>query len=271
MYLREIGRVPRLAAPQEIELAKRIEDGDDTAKCQLIEANLRLVATIARKFAGPGLSFLDLIQEGNGGLIHAAEKFDWRRGYRFSTYATWWIRRNMRRAIAGQAWAIRVPVHVAERMAKLTRVSKRLAHQLGRRPTREEIAIEMGLSASRVDEVQKMIRTVHASASLDAPFGDDRQRSLGELLQDRAAVDLEDAAARRALTERLTGVLLMLSPRKRQVLALRFGLDGGPPRTVAQVGQQVGMTGARIRQIEDRALSELRDDPLLTDLAHLAG
>jgi RNA polymerase primary sigma factor len=266
--LREIGAVPLLTAQQESDLAKRSERGDDSARRQLIEANLRLVVSIARRYANRGMDLVDLIQEGNRGLIRAVEKFDWRRGNRFSTYATWWIRQAVTRALADQGHVIRVPVHMGAAMGKLTQTYRQIEQRLGREPTTEEIAKEMGISPSRVHAIREAMRTVREPASLDAPVSDEDDSGLGTLMEDRGTPNPEDAVIDRMLKEQIDGVLRTLSPREREILSLRFGLEDGRPRTLEQVGERFGLTRERIRQIERRALSQLKNSPLLATLAH---
>ena len=268
LYLREIGGVPLLTAQQETDLAKRSERGDASARRQLIEANLRLVVSVARKYAHGGMDLVDLIQEGNRGLIRAVEKFDWRRGNRFSTYATWWIRQAVTRALANQGHVIRVPVHMGSAMGKLNKISRQIEQRLGREPTAEEIAKEMGISPSRVHAIREVMRTVREPASLDAPISDEDDSGLGALVEDRATPNLEEAVIDRMLKEQFDGILRTLSPREREILSLRFGLEDGRRWTLEQVGERFGLTRERIRQIERRALSLLRDSPLVASLSH---
>ncbi|WP_422444169.1 RNA polymerase sigma factor RpoD [Thermoanaerobacterium sp. DL9XJH110] len=255
MYLKEIGKVPLLSAEEEIELAKRIEKGDKEAKRRLAEANLRLVVSIAKKYVGRGMLFLDLIQEGNLGLIKAVEKFDYRKGYKFSTYATWWIRQAITRAIADQARTIRIPVHMVETINKLIRVSRQLLQELGREPLPEEIAEEMEIPVEKVREIMKIAQE---PVSLETPIGEEEDSHLGDFIPDEDAQAPADAAAYLLLKEQLEDVLETLTPREEKVLRLRFGLDDGKPRTLEEVGQVFGVTRERIRQIEAKALRKLR-------------
>jgi RNA polymerase primary sigma factor len=255
MYLKEIGRVALLKAEQEVSLAQRIEQGDLVAKDALTEANLRLVVSIAKKYMGRGMSFLDLIQEGNLGLIRAVEKFDWHKGYKFSTYATWWIRQAITRAIADQARTIRVPVHMVETINKLVRVSRRLVQELGRDPTEEEIADEMGITPERVREIRKISQD---PVSLEMPVGEEEDSHLGDFVEDTDAVAPVDAAAGAVLQGEVDDILDTLSPRERRVVQLRFGLVDGHQRTLEEVGKRFGVTRERIRQIEAKALRKLR-------------
>ncbi|WAH38556.1 RNA polymerase sigma factor RpoD [Alicyclobacillus dauci] len=255
MYLKEIGRVPLLSAQDEIELAKRIEAGDEEAKRRLAEANLRLVVSIAKRYVGRGMLFLDLIQEGNLGLIKAVEKFDYRKGYKFSTYATWWIRQAITRAIADQARTIRIPVHMVETINKLIRVSRQLLQELGREPTAEEIAEEMDLTPDKVREIQKIAQE---PVSLETPIGEEDDSHLGDFIPDDEAPAPADAAAYELLKEQLEDVLDTLTEREENVLRLRFGLDDGRTRTLEEVGKVFGVTRERIRQIEAKALRKLR-------------
>ncbi len=255
MYLKEIGKVPLLTAEEEVELAKRIERGDEEAKRRLTEANLRLVVSIAKRYVGRGMLFLDLIQEGNLGLIKAVEKFDYRKGYKFSTYATWWIRQAITRAIADQARTIRIPVHMVETINKLIRVSRHLLQQLGREPTPEEIAKEMGLPVERVRDI---IKIAQEPVSLETPIGEEEDSHLGDFIEDEEAPAPAEAASYLLLREQLEEVLDTLTPRERKVLRLRFGLEDGRARTLEEVGQVFGVTRERIRQIEAKALRKLR-------------
>jgi len=255
MYLKEIGRVPLLSADNEIELAKRIEEGDEEAKRRLAEANLRLVVSIAKRYVGRGMLFLDLIQEGNLGLIKAVEKFDFRKGFKFSTYATWWIRQAITRAIADQARTIRIPVHMVETINKLIRVTRQLVQELGREPLPEEIAGEMEISVERVREIQKISQE---PVSLETPIGEEEDSHLGDFIEDQDAPAPAEAASFRLLKEQLEEVLETLTPREEKVLRLRFGLDDGRARTLEEVGHVFGVTRERIRQIEAKALRKLR-------------
>ena len=255
MYLKEIGRVPLLTAEEEISLAKRMEKGDDEAKRRLAEANLRLVVSIAKRYVGRGMLFLDLIQEGNLGLIKAVEKFDYNKGYKFSTYATWWIRQAITRAIADQARTIRIPVHMVETINKLIRVSRQLLQELGREPAPEEIAKEMDISVERVREIMKIAQE---PVSLETPIGEEEDSHLGDFIEDQDAPAPAEAASFMLLKEQLEDVLQTLTPREEKVLRLRFGLDDGRARTLEEVGQNFGVTRERIRQIEAKALRKLR-------------
>ncbi|MBO8171374.1 MAG: RNA polymerase sigma factor RpoD [Bacillaceae bacterium] len=255
MYLKEIGRVPLLSAEEEIELAKRIEQGDEEAKRLLAEANLRLVVSIAKRYVGRGMLFLDLIQEGNMGLIKAVEKFDYRKGYKFSTYATWWIRQAITRAIADQARTIRIPVHMVETINKLIRVSRQLLQEKGREPLPEEIAEEMDLTPEKVREIMKIAQE---PVSLETPIGEEDDSHLGDFIEDQDALAPSDAAAYELLKEQLEDVLDTLTDREENVLRLRFGLDDGRTRTLEEVGKVFGVTRERIRQIEAKALRKLR-------------
>ena len=255
MYLKEIGKVPLLTAEEEIELAKKMEQGDEDAKKRLAEANLRLVVSIAKRYVGRGMLFLDLIQEGNLGLIKAVEKFDYRKGYKFSTYATWWIRQAITRAIADQARTIRIPVHMVETINKLIRVSRQLLQELGREPTPEEIAEEMDMSVERVREILKISQE---PVSLETPIGEEEDSHLGDFIQDDNVPVPADAAAFTLLKEQLVEVLGTLTEREQKVLRLRFGLDDGRARTLEEVGKEFNVTRERIRQIEAKALRKLR-------------
>ena len=255
MYLKEIGKVPLLTAEEEIELAKRMEDGDEVAKKRLAEANLRLVVSIAKRYVGRGMLFLDLIQEGNLGLIKAVEKFDYTKGYKFSTYATWWIRQAITRAIADQARTIRIPVHMVETINKLIRVSRQLLQELGREPTPEEIAAEMNLPVERVREILKISQE---PVSLETPIGEEEDSHLGDFIQDDNVPVPAEAAAFTLLKEQLVEVLETLTDREQKVLRLRFGLDDGRARTLEEVGKEFNVTRERIRQIEAKALRKLR-------------
>ncbi len=255
MYLKEIGKVPLLSAEEEIELAKRMEIGDQDAKKRLAEANLRLVVSIAKRYVGRGMLFLDLIQEGNLGLIKAVEKFDYRKGYKFSTYATWWIRQAITRAIADQARTIRIPVHMVETINKLIRVSRQLLQELGREPTPEEIAEEMNMPVDRVREILKISQE---PVSLETPIGEEEDSHLGDFIQDDNVPVPADAAAFTLLKEQLQEVLETLTEREQKVLTLRFGLEDGRARTLEEVGKEFNVTRERIRQIEAKALRKLR-------------
>ena len=253
--LKEIGKVPLLSAEEEIELAKKMEQGDENAKKRLAEANLRLVVSIAKRYVGRGMLFLDLIQEGNLGLIKAVEKFDYRKGYKFSTYATWWIRQAITRAIADQARTIRIPVHMVETINKLIRVSRQLLQELGREPTPEEIAEEMDMPVDRVREILKISQE---PVSLETPIGEEEDSHLGDFIQDDNVPVPADAAAFTLLKEQLVEVLGTLTEREQKVLRLRFGLDDGRARTLEEVGKEFNVTRERIRQIEAKALRKLR-------------
>ena len=255
MYLKEIGKVPLLSAEEEIELAKKMEQGDENAKKRLAEANLRLVVSIAKRYVGRGMLFLDLIQKGNLGLIKAVEKFDYRKGYKFSTYATWWIRQAITRAIADQARTIRIPVHMVETINKLIRVSRQLLQELGREPTPEEIAEEMDMPVDRVREILKISQE---PVSLETPIGEEEDSHLGDFIQDDNVPVPADAAAFTLLKEQLVEVLGTLTEREQKVLRLRFGLDDGRARTLEEVGKEFNVTRERIRQIEAKALRKLR-------------
>ena len=255
MYLKEIGKVPLLSAEEEIELAKKMEQGDENAKKRLAEANLRLVVSIAKRYVGRGMLFLDLIQEGNLGLIKAVEKFDYRKGYKFSTYATWWIRQAITRAIADQARTIRIPVHMVETINKLIRVSRQLLQELGREPTPEEIAEEMDMPVDRVREILKISQE---PVSLETPIGEEEDSHLGDFIQDDNVPVPADAAAFTLLKEQLVEVLGTLTEREQKVLRLLFGLDDGRARTLEEVGKEFNVTRERIRQIEAKALRKLR-------------
>ena len=255
MYLKEIGKVPLLTAEEEIEIAKRLETGDEEAKKKLSEANLRLVVSIAKRYVGRGMLFLDLIQEGNLGLIKAVEKFDYRKGFKFSTYATWWIRQAITRAIADQARTIRIPVHMVETINKLIRVSRQLLQQYGREPTPEEIAKEMGISESKVREI---IKIAQEPVSLETPIGEEEDSHLGDFIPDDDAPAPAEAASFALMKEQLLDVLDTLTPREEKVLRLRFGLDERRHLTLVEVGKEVNVTRERYRQIEAKALRKLR-------------
>lgn len=255
MYLKEIGKVPLLSSEEEIELANRIEQGDQAAKKKLAEANLRLVVSIAKRYVGRGMLFLDLIQEGNLGLIKAVEKFDYRKGFKFSTYATWWIRQAITRAIADQARTIRIPVHMVETINKLIRVSRQLLQELGREPSAEEIATQMEMP---VDKVREIMKIAQEPVSLETPIGEEEDSHLGDFIPDDEAPAPAEAAAFTMLKEQLINVLDTLTPREEKVLRLRFGLDDGRARTLEEVGKEFNVTRERIRQIEAKALRKLR-------------
>lgn len=255
MYLKEIGKVPLLTAEEEIDLAKRMEEGDEEAKKRLAEANLRLVVSIAKRYVGRGMLFLDLIQEGNLGLIKAVEKFDYNKGFKFSTYATWWIRQAITRAIADQARTIRIPVHMVETINKLIRISRQLLQELGREPSPEEIAEEMNMSVERVREILKISQE---PVSLETPIGEEEDSHLGDFIQDDNVPVPADAAAFTLLKEQLAEVLDTLTDREKKVLTLRFGLEDGRARTLEEVGKEFSVTRERIRQIEAKALRKLR-------------
>ncbi|MCR5792315.1 MAG: RNA polymerase sigma factor RpoD [Lachnospiraceae bacterium] len=255
MYLKEIGKVPLLTAEEEIELAQRMEKGDEEAKKKLAEANLRLVVSIAKRYVGRGMLFLDLIQEGNLGLIKAVEKFDYQKGYKFSTYATWWIRQAITRAIADQARTIRIPVHMVETINKLIRVQRQLLQELGREPSIEEVAEEMNMPIERVREIQKISQE---PVSLETPIGEEEDSHLGDFIQDDNVPVPAEAAAFTLLKEQLIEVLSTLTDREQKVLRLRFGLDDGRTRTLEEVGREFSVTRERIRQIEAKALRKLR-------------
>ena len=255
MYLREIGRIPLLSYEEELELAKKVLEGDEEAKQKLAESNLRLVVSIAKKYVGRGMLFLDLIQEGNMGLIKAVEKFDYTKGYKFSTYATWWIRQAITRAIADQARTIRIPVHMVETINRLIRTSRHLLQQLGREPTPEEIAEEMEIPVEKVTEIQKIAQD---PVSLETPIGEEDDSHLGDFIQDDESPAPQDAAAYTLLREQLEEVMKTLTPREAKVLKLRFGLEDGKTRTLEEVGKEFNVTRERIRQIEAKALRKLR-------------
>ncbi|MDD7408178.1 MAG: RNA polymerase sigma factor RpoD [Anaerovoracaceae bacterium] len=255
MYLKEIGKVPLLSAEEEIDLAKRIEAGDEEARKKLCEANLRLVVSIAKRYVGRGMQFLDLIQEGNLGLIKAVSKFDYTKGYKFSTYATWWIRQSITRAIADQARTIRIPVHMVETINKLIRVSRQLMQDLGREPTPEEIAAEMDITVEKVMEIQ---RIAQEPVSLETPIGEEDDSHLGDFIPDNDRQTPDEAAAYSMLKDQLVEVLDTLTEREQNVLELRFGLKDGRPRTLEEVGRQMDVTRERIRQIEAKAIRKLK-------------
>ena len=255
MYLKEIGKVPLLTADEEMDLAQRMEQGDEEAKKRLCEANLRLVVSIAKRYVGRGMLFLDLIQEGNLGLIKAVDKFDWRKGFKFSTYATWWIRQSITRSIADQARTIRIPVHLVETINKQIRVTRQLLQELGRDPTPEEIAAEMEIPVEKVREISKIAQE---PVSLETPIGEEEDSHLGDFIPDEDVPSPADAAAFSMLKEQLDEVLSTLTDREQEVLRLRFGLDDGRQRTLEEVGQMFKVTRERIRQIEAKALRKLR-------------
>ena len=255
MYLKDIGRVPLLSADEEVELARRMQEDDVAAKKRLSEANLRLVVSIAKRYVGRGMLFLDLIQEGNLGLMKAVEKFDYQKGFKFSTYATWWIRQSITRAIADQARTIRIPVHMVETINKLTRVQRVLLQELGREPTPAEIAEKMGVTEERVVEIQKIAQD---PVSLETPIGEEEDSHLGDFIEDEKTTTPSDSVAFTMLKEQLLGVLDTLTPREEKVLRLRYGIDDGKPRTLEEVGREFNVTRERIRQIEAKALRKLR-------------
>ena len=255
MYLKEIGKIPLLTAPEEVALAKRMEAGDNRAKKRLAETNLRLVVSIAKRYVGRGMSFLDLIQEGNLGLMKAVDKFDYKRGFKFSTYATWWIRQAITRAIADQARTIRIPVHMVETINKLVRIERQLVQELGRDPSNEEIAKEMGIEVEKVREVRKIAQE---PVSLETPIGEEEDSHLGDFIEDDTAVAPDEAANFTMLREELNEILMTLNERERKVLELRFGLVDGTPRTLEEVGKEFNVTRERIRQIEAKALRKLK-------------
>ena len=255
MYLREIGKIPLLTAEEELDLAKRMAEGDEAARQKMAEANLRLVVSIAKRYVGRGLQFLDLIQEGNLGLIKAVEKFDWTRGYKFSTYATWWIRQAISRAIADQARTIRIPVHMVETLNRVVRCSRQMTQDLGREPTPEEIALALDMPLSKVEET---LRIAQDPVSLETPVGGEEDSHLGDFIEDDSAAEPDEAAAAKLMKEQLAEVLSTLSPREEQVLRMRFGLDDGKAHTLEEVGNAFNVTRERIRQIEAKALRKLR-------------
>jgi RNA polymerase primary sigma factor len=258
MYLSEIGRVPLIDGKKEVELARRIRKGDASAKQQLAEANLRLVVSIAKKYIGRGLSFLDLIQEGNIGLFRAVEKFDPERGFKFSTYATWWIRQAITRAIADQARTIRIPVHMVETINKLTHTQRRLVQELGREPTLEELAVEMEMDIKKVQHIQKISQDI---VSLEAPVGSEEDSKLGDFIEDEEAINPFEATNRQLKKENVHAMLEFLTPRERKIIEMRFGLADGIGHTLEEVGQEFGVTRERIRQIEAKVLQKMRDHP----------
>lgn len=255
MYLREIGRIPLLSTEEEVKLAKRMEAGDKLAKKRLAEANLRLVVSIAKKYIGRGLSLLDLIQEGNTGLMRAVEKFDYKKGYKFSTYATWWIRQAITRAIADQARTIRIPVHMIEIINKLIRVQRQLVQELGREPKPDEIAKVMGID---VDKVEHIIKISQETVSLEAPVGEEEDSKLGDFIEDDKNLSPEESAINQLLKGHITEFMTFLSPREQKILKMRFGLEGERTHTLEEVGQEFGVTRERIRQIEAKALQKLK-------------
>jgi len=255
IYLKEIGRIPLLSAEDEIRLAKRIEKGDKVAKKKLAEANLRLVVSIAKKYIGRGLSLLDLIQEGNAGLLRAVEKFDYRKGYKFSTYATWWVKQAITRAIADQARTIRIPVHMIETMNKLAKAQRKLVQELGREPLPEEIAAEMGVDVEKVEYIFKISQE---TVSLEAPVGEEEDSKLADFIEDKETVSPEEAAIYQLLKDHVAESLAILSPREQRILKMRFGLEDGRSHTLEEVGQKFGVTRERIRQIEAKALQKLK-------------
>lgn len=258
LYLREIGKIPLLEADEELELAKKVVEGDQKAKNKMVESNMRLVVSIAKRYGGRGLDFLDLIQEGNTGLLRAVEKFDPDKGFKFSTYATWWIRQAITRAIADQARTIRIPVHMVETINKVLRVTRRLTQELNREPTLEEIAKEMDMEVEKVEYVMKIKQDI---ASLDASVGrdgEDEDTSLGDFIEDEERVTPEDAAATQLLKEQMAVILATLSDREQKIIKMRFGIGGGRPHTLEEVGAEFSVTRERIRQIEAKALSKLR-------------
>ncbi len=255
MYLKDIGRVPLLSAEEEVDLARRMQEEDEAAKKRLSEANLRLVVSIAKRYVGRGMLFLDLIQEGNLGLMKAVEKFDYQKGFKFSTYATWWIRQSITRAIADQARTIRIPVHMVETINKLTRVQRVLLQELGREPNPSEIAEKMGVTEERVREIQKIAQD---PVSLETPIGEEEDSHLGDFIEDEKTTTPNESVVFSMLKEQLLGVLDTLTPREEKVLRLRYGLDDGKPRTLEEVGREFNVTRERIRQIEAKALRKLR-------------
>ena len=256
MYLREIGKIPLLSAEEEVELARRVAAGDKDAKDQMAEANMRLVVSIAKKYVGRGLDLLDLVQEGNTGLLRAVEKFDPERGFKFSTYATWWIRQAITRAIADQSRTVRIPVHMRETINKMLRISRKLTQELGREPTNEEVAKEMEMDVEKIEHIQKISQDI---SSLDAPIGgEDEDSKLGDFMEDEDSDTPEEAATAELLKEHVNDILEVLSPREQKILKMRFGLEDGRNHTLEEVGQEFGVTRERIRQIEAKALAKLR-------------
>ncbi|MBI3968166.1 MAG: sigma-70 family RNA polymerase sigma factor [Chloroflexi bacterium] len=256
LYLREIRQAPLLSALQEIELAKRIERGDRRAVQQLVRANLRLVVSIAKKYVGRGLSLLDLIQEGNLGLLRAVDRYEWRRGYRFSTYATWWIRQAITRAVAGKARTIRLPVHVHDALSKYMRVSRELSQQLGRPPSVEEVAEALDLTPERLNE---LLAAGRQPVSIDSPLGDDHEDTLADLIADKHARSPEDVAASSVLKQQVADALATLSPREQRLLRLRFGIDNGRERTLEEIGAELGVSRERVRQMEAEIFRKVRE------------
>jgi len=263
MYLREIGRIPLLVGAEEIQLAKRIEKGEQSAKKKLIEANLRLVVSVAKKHMGRGLSLLDLIQEGNTGLIRATEKFDYHKGFKFSTYATWWIRQAITRAIADQARTIRIPVHMIETINKLIRVQRQLVQDLGREPAPDEIASEMDLPLAKVEHIMKISQE---TVSLESPVGEEEDSKLGDFIEDKISISPEEITIYEMLKGRINESISVLSPREQKILKMRFGLSGERTHTLEDVGQEFGVTRERIRQIEAKALERIREHRVLKKL-----
>lgn len=255
MYLKEIGRISLITKEDEVELAKRIEQGDELARRQLAEANLRLVVSIAKRYTGRGLTLMDLVQEGNLGLMKAVEKFDYKKGFKFSTYATWWIRQAITRAIADQARTIRIPVHMVETINKLIRTQRQLVQDLGREPLPEEIAAEMGISPEKVEHI---IKISQETVSLEAPVGEEEDSRLGDFIEDKESISPEDAATHELLKRHISEVLYLLSPREQKILKMRFGLEKGRTHTLEEVGREFGVTRERIRQIEAKALQKLK-------------
>ena len=259
MYLNEIGRIPLLTAKEEVDLAKRIEKGDLSAKQKLAESNLRLVVSIAKRYIGRGLPFLDLMQEGNFGLLRAVEKFDYRKGFKFSTYATWWIRQAITRAIADQARTIRIPVHMVETINKLTHTQRRLLQELGREPLPEEIAAEMDMDVKKVNHILKISQDI---VSLESPVGTEEDSKLGDFIEDESAISPFDSAHRSLIKENITELLQYLSPREQKIIKMRFGLDDGVTHTLEEVGREFNVTRERIRQIESKVLEKMREHPM---------
>lgn len=259
MYLNEIGRIPLLNAKEEVDLAKRIERGDLSAKQKLAESNLRLVVSIAKRYIGRGLPFLDLMQEGNFGLLRAVEKFDYRKGFKFSTYATWWIRQAITRAIADQARTIRIPVHMVETINKLTHTQRRLLQEFGREPLPEEIAAEMDMDVKKVNHILKISQDI---VSLESPVGTEEDSKLGDFIEDESAISPFDSAHRSLIKENITELLQYLSPREQKIIKMRFGLDDGVTHTLEEVGREFNVTRERIRQIESKVLEKMREHPM---------